>query len=55
MSKKESTVDIIARGYEWICPSCEHFNTEIEILEVVKCEQCKDWFITNPAEHAYGK
>ena len=41
-------------GYEWICPTCKKYNTEIEISEVVECEQCKAWFITNPAEHAYG-
>ena len=54
MSKEEPTVDIIASGYEWICPTCKEHNTEIEILETVECQQCKGWFITNPAEHAYG-
>ncbi|KKN77477.1 hypothetical protein LCGC14_0360360 [marine sediment metagenome] len=50
------TVDIIASGYEWICPECERFNTEIEITETVICEAptCKAEFKTNPAEHAYG-
>lgn len=49
------TVDIIASGYEWICPKCEKFNTEIEITEQVKCSDCGRVFETNPAEHAYGK
>lgn len=47
-------VDIIASGYEWICPDCETFNTEIEITETVKCVCCDAEFETAPAEHAYG-
>ena len=54
MSKEEPTVDIIASGYEWICPHCKTHNTEIEILEIVVCRDCNDWYETNPAEHAYG-
>lgn len=49
------TVDIIASGYEWICPECEEFNTEIEITEEVQCQECLEIFETKPAEHAYGK
>lgn len=48
------TVDIIASGYEWICPECETFNQEIEITETVKCCSCKTTFETNPPEHAYS-
>ncbi len=48
------TVDLIASGYEWICPKCEHFNTEIEITTQVKCNQCERVFLTNPAEHCFG-
>ena len=29
----DETVDVIASGYEWTCPKCEHFNTEIEYTE----------------------
>jgi len=47
------TVDIIASGYEWICPECGRFNTEIEITETVICEECGTEFETNPPEHAY--
>lgn len=54
MLKQEPTVDIIASGYEWICPHCKMHNTEIEILEIVVCQDCKDWYLTNPAEHACG-
>ena len=49
------TVDIIASGYEWICPKCGRFNTEIEITETVICEgiDCRAELETNPPEHAY--
>lgn len=48
------TVDIIASGYEWICPDCEILNTEIEITEKVKCICCDAEFEVNPPEHAYS-
>lgn len=48
------TVDIIASGYEWICPKCEHFNTEIEYTKQVQCNQCERVFLTDPPEHAMG-
>lgn len=47
-------VDVIASGYEWICPKCEHFNTEIEYTEQVKCSMCERVFLTSPPEHAMG-
>jgi len=48
------SVDIIASGYEWICPECERYNTEIEITEIVTCSGCSEKFETDPAEHAFG-
>lgn len=48
------TVDIIASGYEWVCPKCEHFNREIEHTEQVQCEMCERVFETNPPDHAYS-
>lgn len=50
------TVDIIASGYEWICPKCERLNREIEITETVICEgvDCREEYKTEPAVHAYG-
>jgi hypothetical protein len=50
------SVDLIASGYEWICPKCNHFNTEIEASESVTCKnaECHEQFTTNPPEHAYG-
>ncbi|KKN19124.1 hypothetical protein LCGC14_0948800 [marine sediment metagenome] len=50
----EKSVDIIASGYEWICPACKRYNTEIEVLEIVECSRCKNWFNTNLPEHAMG-
>lgn len=46
-------VDIIASGYEWICPECGEYNTEIEITETVNCCYCDTIFDTNLPEHAY--
>lgn len=48
------TVDIIASGYEWVCPNCETLNDEIEVKEDVKCKRCGDYFVTNCPEHAIG-
>jgi DNA-directed RNA polymerase subunit RPC12/RpoP len=47
-------VDIIASGYEWVCPSCGRFNTEIEVKEIVQCPGCEEKFEINPPEHAYN-
>lgn len=34
---KLPTVDIIASGYEWICPECGRYQREIEGTETVIC------------------
>ena len=47
-------VDVIASGYEWTCPKCERFNTEIECTIQVQCYICERVFETNPPEHAIG-
>ena len=47
------SVDVIASGYEWMCPECNHFNTEAGIRDEVECEECHTHFETNGAEHAY--
>ncbi len=41
------SVDIIAGGYEWICPKCETMHKEIEVTEKVCCEICFATFETN--------
>jgi len=48
------TVDFIASGYEWECPSCEHFNREIQVTEEVCCQGCQREFIVNDYHHAMG-
>lgn len=50
------TVDLIASGYEWECPSCGHHNKEIEATEFVTCKRqsCQQKFEANPPEHAIG-
>jgi transcription initiation factor TFIIIB Brf1 subunit/transcription initiation factor TFIIB len=47
-------VDLIASGYEWICPECDHRNTEIEIREEVVCKECGEICEVNQTHHAYG-
>ena len=47
------TVDMIASGYEWICPDCEWFNKEIEIECEVSCSNCSKTFEVGVVEHAY--
>ena len=53
MSLPKGDVDIIASGYEWICPDCSQLNHEIEYKEVVSCQNCQETFATNPPEHAW--
>lgn len=47
-------VDIIASGYEWICPHCGELNKVIEHREICFCNKCGQSVSTNPPEHAYG-
>lgn len=47
-------VDIIASGYEWVCPDCGTFNHEIGLKEIVRCVCCDAEFETNPPEDAFG-
>ena len=48
------TVEMIAAGYEWICPKCDQLNRMIEWREWVTCENCHGDFPANPPEHAVG-
>lgn len=48
------SVDLIAAGYECICPHCGKPNHEIEVSETVDCMFCLHTFNTNPPEHAYS-
>ena len=46
------SVELIASGYEWTCPSCEHFNREIQVTEEVYCQGCQREFIVEDYNHA---
>jgi hypothetical protein len=49
-------VDLIATGYEWLCPACPEGNGYqriAEITEFVTCGVCGTTFETAPPEHAY--
>ena len=49
------TVQLIASGYEWFCPPCDHVNKVIEITESVTCELCGREYRTDADTlHAYG-
>lgn len=47
------TIELIASGYEFICPNCEEFNREIEAKEVVQCKECNETFKVDCAHHAF--
>jgi len=54
MTTMES-VDLIASGYEWICPHCDNLNKEIEIpRDEVLCDKCYNTFKINDVHHACG-
>ena len=50
----ENEVELIASGYEWICPNCEEFNKEIEITEFVTCDKCNQEYKVQDYYHAYN-
>lgn len=54
IDKNAPDVDVIASGYEWICPVCNQFNKEIEYLQYYTCSNCSKGFPTNCPEHALG-
>lgn len=55
----EDQVSLIASGYEWICPSCDHDN-KIGWIPVVgtaigevKCDNCGKCFSAESYDHAF--
>jgi hypothetical protein len=56
VSPDDEPVDLVASGYEWMCPKddCGVINTEIEVTEIVICKKCGRGFETSPPEHAHG-
>ncbi len=54
-SDEPETVQLIAAGYEWFCPPCDHVNKTIEITESVTCEICgREYRTDDETLHAYG-
>jgi hypothetical protein len=47
-------VDIIASGYEWVCPNCEDINRAIDWRETVVCRNCRRKYEASSPEHAWG-
>lgn len=47
-------IQLIAGGYEWICPYCDTLNTEIEVTQNVTCSKCKKTYEVEDYQHAIG-
>ncbi len=47
------TVDIIASGYEWVCPTCQKLNDEIEVRKNFTCINCDQEVEVYDHLHAY--
>ena len=53
------TVELIATGYEWICPFCyddgnpDYLQLEIEVTNTVVCESCGQEFKVGDVYHAH--
>ncbi len=47
------TVDVIASGFEWICPNCEFIHRDIEITSSLHCSRCNIDFERGEVHHAY--
>lgn len=50
---QQASVDLIASGYEWICPLDSTFNKTIEVKDEVKCPSCGKMYEVGNFEHAY--
>ena len=50
---ESETVDLLATGYEWECPSstCGHLNRIIESAKQVTCSVCGETFDAMPPTH----
>ena len=51
--QKQQTVAVVASGYEWICPKCEHLNRMAGYRSDVECEKCCEEFAADLPHHAY--
>ena len=50
--KPMESVELIASGYEWICPNCDCNNHEIGVEEMVVCKDCEEQFEVKEYYHA---
>lgn len=48
------TVELIASGYEWICPKCDNYQKEIEAKGQVTCTECQSTWETGEIHHAHA-
>lgn len=46
------SVELIASGYEWVCPHGKHLNREIEVTQEVTCRKCKRVYDVQDYHHA---
>ena len=57
----QDTVEMIASGYEWVCPECGEDNTETGIpvigtaLADIRCQECGTLFNCGGADHHYNR
>ncbi|KPL72236.1 hypothetical protein ADN00_15575 [Ornatilinea apprima] len=51
---EDEGVDLIASGYEWVCPKCDWKNDEFEVTETVTCKSCGATFKVDDYNHAVG-
>jgi len=46
-------IELIASGYEWVCPGCDELNNEVEVLPEVVCRKCGRRYQVSDHNHAY--
>lgn len=54
LGKELETVDVIASGYEWVCPGCNELVKQIEYKQELECPFCGKEFKAGLPEHAMG-
>jgi len=47
-------IDMIASGYEWVCPLCDIVHNEDAPKDEVACSKCDTTFTVGEVHHAYG-
>jgi len=49
-------IELIAKAYEWICPTCGAHNVikAVPTEEIVTCEECGEKFEVGDYHHAIG-